>query len=221
MSDQHRSAEVVHREPIGARDLVLLAVAAAGWLLMARLLLPREVHVAVIPTLTALTIRHFRHDNSGTDAGEPKHPAVKFILDAWNSGDFGDAQKFVAPDLAIEVNGYSYERDSEDDGPAMAQEGVEYWRAIAPDIKMELVREIREKDEIVIEWLITGTHTGGRAELPATGNAIELHGSAFLTLEDDKIVDVVTLFDGLALEVQTGAVEAPDWWPGRMPGVKG
>jgi len=97
----------------------------------------------------------------------------------------------------------------------MARESFEYWRAIAPDVKMELLREIREKNQIVIEWSITGSHTGSRPELPATGNAIELCGSAFLTLEDDKIVDVVTLFDGLALAVQTGAVEAPNWWPGR------
>ena len=142
-------------------------------------------------------------------------PAVKFVLAAWNEGDFSQAEKYVAPALAMSMNGFSYDSTPEGNGPAMAQESVEYWRAIVPDLKMDLLQEIREKDRIAIEWLITGTHTGERPELPASGNLIELEGSAFLTLEDDKIVEVSTDFDALALAVQTDAAEAPAWWPGR------
>ena len=91
----------------------------------------------------------------------------------------------------------------------MAQKSIEYWRAIVPDLKMGLLQEIHEKDRIAIEWLITGTHTGEQPELPASGNSIELQGSAFLTLKDDKIIGVSTDFDALALTVQTGAAEAP------------
>ena len=42
-----------------------------------------------------------------------------------------------------------------------------------------------------------------------------LEGTAFLTLSDDTITEVRTVFDSLALAVQTGAAEAPTWWPGR------
>ena len=80
---------------------------------------------------------------------------------------------------------------------------------------MELLTEIREKDRVAIGWLITGTHTGDRPELPATGDPINVQGSAFLTLDDDKIVHVSTVFDALSIAVQTGAAEAPAWWPGR------
>jgi SnoaL-like polyketide cyclase len=146
---------------------------------------------------------------------EPKHPAVKFILGVWNEGDFSEAEKYVAPDLAMSINGFAYDSTPEGDGPAMAQESVEYWRAIMPDVRMDLSQEIRKKDRIAIEWLITGTHTGQRPELPASGNLIKLPGSAFLTLKNDKIAQVSTVFDALALAVQTGAAEAPAWWPGR------
>jgi hypothetical protein len=44
--------------------------------------------------------------------------------------------------------------------------------------------------------------------------SMSLHGSVFMALEKDKIVAVATAFDALA--VQTGAIEPPDWWPGRM-----
>ena len=61
----------------------------------------------------------------------------------------------------------------------------------------------------------TGTHTGTRPDLPASGNAIEVQGSAFLTLDDDKIVEAWSVFDSLALAVQTGTAEEPAWWPAR------
>ena len=199
---------------LGPRDAVLLAVAAVCCWLLAKLVHPPGVHVAVIPTLTMLAIRHFRQGAPEAEH-EPKHPAVRFVVAAWNEGDFREAEKYIAPDFALSLNGFTQDPSPEGDGPALAKESIEYWRAIVPDIRMDLLQEIREKDRIAIEWLITGTHTGDRPELPASGDPINIQGSAFLTLDDDKIVQVSTVFDALSLAVQTGAAEAPAWWPGR------
>ena len=213
MSHQSTSTNARRR----ARDIALLAVAAACSWLVAKLLMPPDIDAAVIPTLVVLGRRHFKRVKP-EEEHEPKHPAVKFVVGAWNEGNFEEAEKYVAPGVTMTMNGFAYDSGPEGDGPAMAQESVEYWRAIIPDLKMDLSQEIREKDRIAIEWLITGTHTGERPELPASGNLIELQGSAFLTLEDDKIVEVSTVFDALALAVQTDAIEAPAWWPGRSQG---
>ena len=98
----------------------------------------------------------------------------------------------------------------------MAEESIAYWRSIVPDIRMELSQEIRAKDQIAIEWVLTGTHMGEqRSDLPASGNAIEIQGSTFLMLDDDKIVEAWSVFDSLALAVQTGTAEEPAWWPAR------
>ena len=179
-------------------------------------LLAASPHLAVIPTLTALAIRHFKHKQGPDDASAelaPKHPAVKFLLGAWNEGDFSDADNHIAPDMEIYTNGLLL--SSEHDGPAMARQSIESWRTLAPDLRMELSQEIREKQRIAIEFRITGTHTGDTPELPASGGPIDVEGTAFLTLSDGKITDVRTGFDTLALAVQTGAAEAPAWWPGR------
>ena len=56
---------------------------------------------------------------------------------------------------------------------------------------------------------------GTPLELPASGGAIDVEGTAFLTLSGGKVTEVRTVFDSLALAVQTGAAEAPAWWPGR------
>ena len=68
---------------------------------------------------------------------------------------------------------------------------------------MELTREIREKDQIAIEWVISGMHSGMRPDLPASGNPIESQFRVS-TLDDDKIVEASSVFDSLALAVQTG-----------------
>ena len=34
-------------------------------------------------------------------------------------------------------------------------------------------------------------------------------------LDDDKIVEAWSVFDSLALAVQTGTAEEPAWWPAR------
>ena len=179
-------------------------------------LLASGPHLAVIPALTALAVRHFKHKQGQDDGGaelEPKHPAVKFVLGAWNEGDFSEADKHIAPDIEIYTNGLSL--SSEHGGPAMAKESIESWRALAPDLRMELSQEIGEKHRIAIEFRITGTHTGDTPELPASGGAIDVEGTAFLTLSGGKVTEVRTVFDSLALAVQTGAAEAPAWWPGR------
>ena len=186
--------------------------ALCSWLL-AKLLLPADVEVAIIPTLGALAVRHFRHGKQ--EEHEPKHPAVKFLVAAWNEGDFSEAEKHVAPDCAVFMNGFSPDLGPNESGPALAEESIGYWRSIVPDIRMELSQEIRAKDQIAIEWVLTGTHTGERSDLPASGNAIEIQGSAFLMLDDDKIVEAWSVFDSLAFAVQTGTAEEPAWWPAR------
>ena len=189
----------------------LLALAAFCSWLLAKLVVPAGVDVAIIPTLGALAVRHFRQGKQ--DEHEPNHPAVRFLVAAWNEGDFSEAEKHVAPDCAVYMNGFAPDLGPEESGPALAEESIEYWRAIVPDIRMELTQEIREKDHIAIEWVLTGTHTGTRPDLPASGNPIEIQGSAFLTLDDDKIVEAWSVFDSLTLAVQTGTAEKPAWWP--------
>jgi predicted ester cyclase len=136
---------------------------------------------------------------------------VKFMLGTWNDGDFGEAHKHIAPDVEVFTNGLLLE--SEHGGPAMLKESIESWRAMVPDLRMELPQEIRQKHRIAIEVRVKGTHTGDTPGLPASGGAIDLEAS--LTLDGDKIVEAWTVFDSLALAVQTGAAETPAWWPGR------
>jgi SnoaL-like domain len=95
---------------------------------------------------------------------------VKFVLGAWNDGDFSEADKHIAPDIEIYTHGLSF--SSEHGGPAMVKGSIESWRALAPDARMELSQEIREKDRIAIEFRITATTPGtSRSCRPAVGRS--------------------------------------------------
>ncbi|MFY9932331.1 MAG: hypothetical protein WAK82_30425 [Streptosporangiaceae bacterium] len=81
---------------------------------------------------------------------------------------------------------------------------------------MELFQEIRGETWIAIEFRITAINTGDIPELPASGGAINVEGTAFLALSGDKITKVWTVFDTLALALLTVAIEALAWWPGAQ-----
>jgi hypothetical protein len=104
------------------------------------------------PGAPALTVRHFVKHKHGQDDGnaelQPTHPAVKFLPGGWNDGDFSEARNHIAPDIEIYANGLSLR--SGHGGPAMVKESTESWRA--PDLRMELSQEIREKHRIAIEF---------------------------------------------------------------------
>jgi predicted ester cyclase len=177
-------------------------------------LIPADVTLAVIPTVTALTIRHFKHaKDEGEEELEPKHPAVKFLLHAWNEGDLSDAHEHIAPACEVYTNGLALEREHA--GPAMIKQAVDSWRAMVPDLTMELAQEVGDKHTVAIEYRITGTHTGEVPGIAASGGTIDVEASAFLELRDGKVAEVWTVFDSLALAVQMGAAEVPSSWPGR------
>lgn len=93
---------------------------ATGWPACARLgkqgpmhhLLASSPKVPVIPTITAFTIGRFFKHEQGQDGGDaelqPKHPAVRFVIGAWDEGDLRDADKHIAPDIEIYTNGLTF-----------------------------------------------------------------------------------------------------------------
>ena len=64
-----------------------------------------------------------------------------------NEGDFSEAEKHVAPDCAVYVNGFAPDLGPEESGPALAEESIEYWRGIVPEAG-ELTQEIGEKAQM-------------------------------------------------------------------------
>lgn len=69
----------------------------------------------------------------------------------------------------------------------------EWWRQVRaafPDMTFSVNLLIEKDDLIVSNWTVKGTHTGAAFyDLPASGNAVEINGTAILRMRDGKIVE--------------------------------
>ena len=160
----------------------------------------------VIPTVAAVAVKHFRSKQGDSAHMEPKHPAVAFLLDAWNSGDFSRVDKLVPTDISIHTNGRPLAADR--DGQSAVCDSIQSWRALAPDLVMELREEIRNKRRIAIEFRITGTLA---ADGSRRGGPIEVSGSAFLSINKGEVTEVRTVYDTLTVALANGSVS--EWTP--------
>jgi steroid delta-isomerase-like uncharacterized protein len=84
-----------------------------------------------------------------------------------------------------------------------------FWEAL-PDAKVTYEREIAADDTVVIEGILTGTHSGtfrGPAgDIPASGNAINLRYASVKRVRDEKVASEHLYFDQLEFLQQLGAL---------------
>ena len=78
-----------------------------------------------------------------------------------------------------------------------------------PDYREEIKLLIDGGEYIVVELLISGTHTGPFGHLPATGKAVSFRDVTILRLRDGKIIEQRGLTDHLSLFQQLGVTEIP------------
>jgi predicted ester cyclase len=75
-------------------------------------------------------------------------------------------------------------------------EGPEAFKAIHrsfcgafPDIRVELEDILAEGDHVAVRWRASMTHLGGHLGFPATGKRETVHGSSFVIVKDDQILE--------------------------------
>jgi ketosteroid isomerase-like protein len=109
--------------------------------------------------------------------------------DAENAHDLVAAQRLVAPDLSVEVNGRPAVGSAEDDRAANAALLAGY-----PDYRREIVDAVVDGDRAAVRWRMLGT--------PATGelDPLDVHGCSVVTVADGRITEATLYYDGAALD---------------------
>jgi predicted ester cyclase len=75
-------------------------------------------------------------------------------------GDLERARELYASDFVDHVNVLEFRGQ---DGIARS---VALYRALFPDLRIEVVDQVHEGDEVVSRWTLRGTHRGRRVTLP-------------------------------------------------------
>ncbi len=94
-------------------------------------------------------------------------------------------------------------------------EGLKRFNAQAvtafPDAHAAIEDLVAEGDEVVVRWMLRGTHEGElRGGIPATGRRVQVSGITISRLKDAKVVENWGNYDLLGMLQQLGVIPASD-----------
>jgi len=136
---------------------------------------------------------------------ENKALVRRFNKEAFDEGDLGAAERYLAPDFLNHVSG---KRGVED-----MQRIITYVRTTFPDGRVSVDQEIAEGDLVVQVITSTGTHTGVALHVPwgpvaPTGKYVSWQSVRIYRIAGGKIAEHWALRDDLGLLMQLGALPA-------------
>jgi predicted ester cyclase len=79
--------------------------------------------------------------------------------------------------------------------------------AAFPDLKLEMLEQIRTQDRVVNRFVLEGTNTGSFNTYPATGREIRFTGVAIDKIEDGRIVESWLQIDLWSMAQQLGMTQ--------------
>jgi steroid delta-isomerase-like uncharacterized protein len=122
---------------------------------------------------------------------------------AFRAADQATIDELCAPGLADHNPAPGHE-------PTLAgfKHKVAGFKASFPDLEEDLQDIIASGDTVATRWVVTGSLRQELMGIAACGQAIRVEGMNFYRLEDGRVTDIWTQFDGVALMQQLGAIPA-------------
>jgi steroid delta-isomerase-like uncharacterized protein len=124
----------------------------------------------------------------------------------WADGDLS------VIDLVIAEDAVTHWGDAESSTVAAIRADAERYFAAFTDVSTSIDDLIGENDKVVLRWTTAGTHTGPYGKVPPTGRVVTMRGIDVYRLDDGRVVEAWSLWDGLDAFQQFGLVD-PDVGP--------
>lgn len=126
-------------------------------------------------------------------------------VEAWNRHDPEGAAAMVSPDVVYEDVAAGRVMRSPKEVADWVRENV----AWSSDLHFELTRQVVSGDDVLCEWVLSGTHTGDLMGIPATGRRFDVRGASFVRLEANRIAEQRDYSDRLTILIQLGVLPDP------------
>jgi steroid delta-isomerase-like uncharacterized protein len=94
-------------------------------------------------------------------------------------------------------------------GPTVYRQHIEGFLKAFPDLKFTVNDTISEKDKLVVEWTISGTHKGEFMGVPPTNKKVSISGITINQIADGKIIESTAAWDALSVLRQLGVEVLP------------
>lgn len=123
------------------------------------------------------------------------------IEQVWNKGNLDLVDQLIAPQ-------YTIHHDPGDpwEGQSLNWEGykqrVLYSRNAFPDLCFNIKGFVATEDRVAINWILTGTHRGDLADIPASGKTISISGLTIYYFRNGKLSGHWQVIDRLAFLAQ-------------------
>jgi steroid delta-isomerase-like uncharacterized protein len=82
------------------------------------------------------------------------------------------------------------------------------YKAIFPDLEEDLQDIVASGDTVATRWVVTASQQQEFMGIPASGQTIRVEGMNFYRLNDGRVTDIWTQFDGVGMMQQLGAIPA-------------
>jgi steroid delta-isomerase-like uncharacterized protein len=120
--------------------------------------------------------------------------------EVWNERKIGLVDKLMSPSHAL------YEPNVPDSrvGPEAYKATVNRFVKAIPDISFAIQDTISEKNKVVVQWIMSGTHKGEFDGYAATNKKFSVEGITIHQVENGKILDSFASWDRLGMMRQLG-----------------
>jgi steroid delta-isomerase-like uncharacterized protein len=134
---------------------------------------------------------------------------ARAIYDAYNRDDFDAALSRATAD--VEIVTVAWDRTQR--GHAGFRDFMRGWKAMAPDGRVEVVRQLAGEDGVTNECVFRGTHTGvlttPNGDVPPTGKSFALPICEVWRVRDGKLAGLHLYADNVTILGQLGLMPAP------------
>ena len=123
---------------------------------------------------------------SNSNLAANKQLARRWYEEVWNQ------KSEAAIDALFSLRGTAHgfpAADSELVGPEAFKVIHRNFCGAFPDLRVTIHDLVAEDDKVAIRWSATMTHTGDYLHIPVAGKKATLHGSSFITIQNNQIVD--------------------------------
>jgi len=161
-------------------------------------LLSKITQIALM--LLLCTSASCQHETANTKAEEDMKALSNRALEIWSEGNYALLDELYSPEII------RHEVNIQDDlvGTKQYKDNVTRVRTAYPDFNVTADELFVKDDLVVLRWTVTGTHTGFRSDLPATGKRILFSGININRVIDGKIVEEWVYFNMAAPLKQLG-----------------
>lgn len=129
-----------------------------------------------------------------------KSTVIGFVSSIWNEKDLSQLDQFFSQEFKRRVNNVEIASNKEE-----LTANLQVYLTGFPDLNLTIDDILPYRDQVIMNWTITGTNTGVFGEYPATGKKIKVSGLSRLIFDQaGKICHEDVFYNELSLLQQLG-----------------